>query len=118
MKTVLSWAVASLAAFGFSAEQVCAAPVTISDQFRLAGVSIPSADPAQPRLQEEIRSSSLDPDDPQPLLDRTVSDLGETNRALASLDTDFENVSGDVFRASGRGEARYSATRAADFVLA
>jgi hypothetical protein len=107
MNSVSRYALAGIAVGLFCPAVSVGAPVAIVSQDRLVHMRIPSIDPLVPGIDEFARAPDDNPFDAA--LDRTLSQMGETNSAFASQNSSFGNA-GNVFSASGTGRARYTAT--------
>jgi len=85
-----------------------AAAVTIDSQTRSVHVAIPSIVEGEAPIDETTTAPDNNPF--TATLDRTLSQLEQTNHALASQDSSFGDTSDTVFTAHATGETRYSAT--------
>jgi len=92
-----------------------AGPVALIDQDRSVRVTIPSIVESEPNVDETLTAPDHAPFNVT--LDRTLSQLEQTNHAFASQDSSYGNV-GDVFSVVAQGESQYSATGVPGIVFA
>jgi hypothetical protein len=92
-----------------------AGPVVINSQARSVHVAVPSIDPMVPDVDETITAPDNAPF--LPVLNRTLNQMGQSNRASAIQDSEFANAA-NVFSVRALGEARYDATGVSGIVFA
>jgi hypothetical protein len=98
---------ASFAALALFATPALAGPVVVDSQTRSVHVAIPSIVDGEPSIDEAVTAPDNNPFNQT--LDRTLSQLEETNHALASQNSSFGEAA-NVFTATSDGQTNYSAT--------
>src|SRR5829696_429924 len=109
---VLGFSLATIAAA--AAPHAFGAAVNVTGQTRSIHVSIPSIT-ADPDVDETV--TAPDNNTFNQTLDRTLNQLDETNRAVASQNSTFGEA-GNVFTATAQGSTSYSATGLEGIVFA
>ena len=90
------------------------AAVTVNSQNRSVHVAIPSIVTEEPAIDETVTAPDNNPFDQT--LDRSLIQLEQNNRAVASQNSSFGET-GDIFSVLALGQAQYSATGVEGIVL-
>jgi hypothetical protein len=108
--------VAFFLALAFLSTSAFGAAVTVDTQSRSIRVAIPSIDGVTPDLDETVTAPDANPFNET--LDRTLSQLEQTNHALASQTSSWSESADNIFTVLALGETRYNATGVEGIVLA